>query len=177
MSSSTSVSDSSSQSPRQDPRVHERVSAAFEKLKTVAAELNAVSDELAKPISAIDTALQRLSLGVSAWVEFAGEHDPNDGSYLDYSLGYTKAPQGWGLVIRSRTGNDLHGQIDEEFWRFNDAPRLHRLSALEKLPELLEQLAKTSSETTQELRSKVASTKEMAATVREMVAANPVRRK
>ena len=176
MPASQSVSGSSSHPSQQDPGLQERVSAAFEKLAESAAELNAVSDEVAKPISTIDRALQKLNLGVSAWVEFAGEFDHNTGSFWDHSLGYAKVAREWGISIRTRRGNDFHNDVDdadEELWRFNDAPRSHRLDAMDKLPALLEELAKTSNETAQALKSKVASAKQTAATVRQMAVANP----
>ena len=177
MSVSQSVSGSSSTPPQHDSGLQERVSAAFDKLAESAAELNAVSDEVAKPISTIDRALQKLNLGVSGWVEFAGELDHNTGSFWDYWLGYAKVAREWGIAIRTRRGNDFHNDVDEELWRFNDAPRSLRLDALDKLPELLEQLAKTSGETAQALKSKVASAKQTAATIRQMASDNPARRK
>lgn len=172
-----SVSGSPSTPAQHDSGLQERVSAAFEKLAESAIELNAVSDEVAKPISAIDKTLQKLNLGVSAWVEFAGDIDHNTGSFWDYSLGYAKVSREWGIAIRTRRGNDFHNDVDEELWRFNDAPRSHRLDAMDKLPELLEQLAKTSGETAQALKSKVASAKQTAATIRQMASASPARRK
>lgn len=59
-----SVSGSPSTPTQHDSGLQERVSAAFDKLAESAAELNAVSDELGKPIPAIDAALQKLNLGV-----------------------------------------------------------------------------------------------------------------
>ena len=64
MSVTRSLSNSPSQSSEeQDAQLRERVSATFEKLAASAAELNAVSDEIAKPILAIDAALQKLKPG------------------------------------------------------------------------------------------------------------------
>ena len=169
---------SPSKPPQPDSGLEERVSAAFEKLRASATELNAVSDELAKPIAAIDTALQELNLGVSAWVHFAGEDtDPHTGVFWDYSLGYAKVNRRWGIAIRTRRGQEFLNEVDEELWRFNEAPRSHRLDALQKLPELLEELANTSGETARELQGRVASTKQVAAAIRQVASATPVRRK
>ena len=51
------------------------VSLAFRDLKVAAGELNAVSDELGKPVTKLDQALKRLSLGVSTWVKIRGQDD------------------------------------------------------------------------------------------------------
>ena len=75
MSTSQSTPHSPPKSPQQDEPVTARVTAAFGKLVVSAAELNVASDELARPISDIDTALQKLNLGVSAWVKVAGGQD------------------------------------------------------------------------------------------------------
>jgi integrase len=50
------------------PRI---VAAFYSDLKTVAADLNAVSDELGKSISEIDTVLKNLNLGIVVWVTLA----------------------------------------------------------------------------------------------------------
>ena len=52
MSVSQAPSSSPAQLPTSDPQLRDRVSGAFEKLASSASELNAVSDELAKPIAA-----------------------------------------------------------------------------------------------------------------------------
>jgi len=75
MSVSQAPSSSPAQLPTSDPQLRDRVSGAFEKLASSASELNAVSDELAKPIRSIDATLQKLNLGVSAWVEVASQTD------------------------------------------------------------------------------------------------------
>ena len=46
-----------------------------------AATLNAVSDELGKPVSVIEAALKKLNLGVSTWVVCVGEMDQQTGDY------------------------------------------------------------------------------------------------
>lgn len=163
-------------SPSQDPQPNERVSAAFEKLKASASELNAVSDELAKPIQSVDATLQGLNLGVSAWVEVAGDVDPDNGFYWDRALGYDKVAGTWGLAIRAEAG-PLGVENPEEVWRFSDAPRSYRLESLDKLPELLEKLVETANKTTAELRSKIALTKQVATTIGQMAASRPARRK
>ena len=173
-----------SQSPRSSPAhsstpdspTRERVSVAFEKLTTSASELNAVSDELAKPIQSIDATLQALNLGVSAWVEVAGDRDWETDRAWERSIGYAKVARTWGLAIRASAG--IAGEhIQEEVWRFNEAPRAYRLESLEKLPELLEKLAENANRTASELKNKIALTKQVATTINKMASAAPARRK
>jgi hypothetical protein len=150
------------------------VSAAFEKLATSASELNAVSDEFAKPIHSIDATLQKLNLGVSAWVEVADHADEETLRFWDRSIGYGKVVRTWGLAIRSRAGFfDDPDEIREEVWLFNEAPRAYRLESLEKLPELLEKLAETASKAAAELKSKISLTKQVATTISKMASATP----
>ena len=176
MSITQSTPHSASESLQQDEPLIERVSAVFEKLVVSATELNVASDELAKPISEIDAALQKLNLGILTWVKVAGEHDQAYEYYWERSLGYAKVSGKWGIAIRAIQGH--FEDPDEEAWRFNDAPRSHRLEALEKLPKLLEELAKNCSETARTLKSRITATKQVATTISQMAAlAKPARRK
>lgn len=175
MPASQSPSSSDVQAPQDDSQLRERVSAAFGKLVASAAELNAVSDELGKPISAIETALQKLNLGVSAWAEVDGHVDGNTGRFWDRSIGYAKVSGRWGIAIRTRTGD--FEDVYEEAWRFSDAPRSYRLEALEELPALLEQLVKVTGKTASALKGKVAATKEVATVVGQLAPSARARRK
>ena len=181
MPASQSISDSASQSSQLDP-LRRRVSAAFERLVASAAELNAVSDQLAKPISAIEAALKRLNLGVTAWITFQSIlHDSED--YRDNHeyheiccIGYAKISQRWGLAISHATTVDGEA-VKQEEWPFSDAPRALRLEALEKLPELLEKLAESSSETATTLKKRIALTQQVADTIGRMAPSKPARGK
>ena len=178
MSVSHAPSSSPAQLPTSDPQLRDRVSAAFEKLATSASELNAVSDDLAKPIHSIDATLQKLNLGITAWVEVAGDADEGTLRFWDRSIGYGKVVRTWGLVIRSRAGFfDDPDEVRDEVWLFNEAPRAYRLESLEKLPELLETLAETANKTAAELKSKIALTNQVATTISKMASAAPARRK
>ena len=177
MSVSQAPSSSSAQLPTSDPQLRDRVSAAFEKLATSASELNAVSDELAKPIRSIEATLQKLNLGVSAWVEVAGEVDNETQHFWDRAIGYGKVSRTWGIAIRVRSGFLDDRDFREEAWRFNEAPRAYRLESLEKLPELLEKLAETADKTAADLKSKIDLTKHVATTISQMAAVGRLRRR
>ena len=76
-----------------DTPLLERVADYNSQLSTVAADLNAVSDELGKSIAVIDNALQRLNLGITTWVTIqSGEGDQGMGDYSYWSrdIGYAK---------------------------------------------------------------------------------------
>jgi hypothetical protein len=137
------------------------VTATFERLSASAAALNAVSDELSKPIATIDAALKALNLGVSAWVEIAGQVDHDAGCFWDRSLGYAKVAGKWGIAICTSSG-DFGEEPNEEVWLFSDAPRSYRLEAVDKLPELLEKLVTAANETAEKLKEKVTTTGEIA---------------
>ena len=178
MPASQSTSDSASRSS-QPKRVRERVSAAFEKLAASAAELNAASDEIAGPVSAIEAALKKLNLGMSAWTPFRSillESDDNYEYHETCCVGYAKISQKWGIAI-CHTNNVDGEAVDEKEWQFNDAPRELRLEALEKLPELLEKLAETADTTATEIRQRIALTQEVAEAIGQIAPSKPAGRK
>ena len=165
MPASPSISDSASQSSQHDP-LRERVSTAFEKLVASATELNAISDEIAKPIATIEATLQRLNLVA--------------GYFWDRSIGYAKVSRVWGIAIRARSGPlelVTPERTETETWRFNDAPRSYRIQALKKLPDLLEQLLEATCKTTAALKNQVAATNQVAETISRMSPSKPARRK
>ena len=150
----------------QHAQLLERVSADFKKLKASAAALNEVSDEIAEPVSAIDAALRRLNLGISAWVQFAGNDDPTTGDYWYRSVGYDKvSSRAWGIAICYRIVDADQVVRHDDEWLFNEAPRAYRLEALDKLPQLVEKLTTVADKTTGALRKKVAVTKQVATAI------------
>ena len=162
--------------PAQSSQLQQRVAGAFEELAESAAELNAVSDELTESIRAIEDALKQLNLGVSAWTRFAGSTD-GTGSFWDRSVGYARVHRKWGLAIRTSSGHyDVPESISVEEWAFNDAPRSYRLEALKVLPDLLEKLARTSSEVAKELKRGVAWTNQVALTLGHMASSRTNRK-
>ena len=167
-----STQPSLSNSPATDSRSRARVSAALEKLAAAAPEINAASDDLVQSIDTIDAALQELNLGVQAWVQVAVVHD-EDGDFVSASsLGYDKVSGTWGIAIRYESF-DNNGHTRTVEWQFNQAPRADRLEALEELPVLLEELAKSASTTATQLKSKVATTKQVATTISSIASITP----
>ena len=145
----------------EDTPLPEQVSNSFQQLKAVAAQLNAVSAELGKPIAHLEEALKRLNIGVATWVKIRGGSD-QDGSYYFLEVGYAKVGSSWGFAVRERRGNEFDELEGGETWLFPNAPRVHRIEAVDKLPELLSQLTKEASETTEKLREKIAKAQQIA---------------
>jgi hypothetical protein len=143
-----------------------RLASAYKRLAASAAALNAASDEFSKPIEELETALQRLNLGLITWQKVVGGEDEYE-NYWRREIGYTRMDGTWGIVIRSVSGNHNHDEPDVELWSFGDAPRSYRIEAVDKLPELLEELIRNSDKTAKKLRDKTAEARELAAAVKQ----------
>jgi hypothetical protein len=142
-------------------RPRDKVQTVYKHLSHAAVDLNAVSDELSKAIKVWEAALKKLNLGVPAWVDTSSGGDQPD--WWDRGIGYTRLKEGWGIALRTRSGNYNWPERDsDELWAFNDAPRWLRIEGVGKLPDLLEALLKQAEETTKKLRTKVTQANELA---------------
>ncbi len=142
----------------------ERVQSSYLQLSSVASELNSVSDELGKSITEIDAALKALNLGVAVWVPINGGEDGP--FYWSEDIGYAKIGPRWGLGLRTISGNYAEEEERGESWLFNEGPRILRLAAIEKLPNLLAALSREASENAKNIRTRLAEVKEIAAAVK-----------
>jgi hypothetical protein len=150
----------------QDDSLPDKIATSFQHLRTAAAELNAASDQLAGPIAALDAALKPLNLGISAWVEFAGDFDHNTGDFWARDIGYAKVAAKWGIALQTREGNAAHDpEPSIERWPFNEAPRAFRVEAVEKLPELLDHLIKEANATVEKIRDKIGYAQQVVAAI------------
>ena len=157
----------------------ERVISSFEKLSSAAKNLNNVSDELGRAITAIDYILQRLNLGVPTWVKIHGGEDQYTGmEYWSRDVGYAKIGNRWGIALCTRKG-DHNNPDEEEFdsWLFNDAPRWLRVEGVEKIPDLLEALIKNTEETTAKIKGKIDHAKQLAGALEQAAAGKPASKK
>ncbi len=147
-----------------------RAANYFSILRTASKDLNDISDQLGKSIAEIDLALKKLNLGVSVWVSFhreEGEGGPNDTWYRIEDIGYAKVGANWGVSIRKVEGDyQWPDQETEERWLFNDSPRKLRISAIDKIPELLETLSNEATKTTKAIRAKLADVEAVANVVK-----------
>lgn len=145
--------------------IQQLVASSYADLKTVAADLNAVSDELGKSISQIDAVLKNLNLGITAWVTMDSGHgdaDQGDISYWSEDIGYTKYMGRWGICLRQVSGDPAADEENVEQWHFNDAPRALRLSAVDHLVGILQKLGEEGRKTTEKIKRKLSDAKSVA---------------
>jgi len=149
------------------PTLAQRVFSSFAQLSTVAADLNAVSDDLGKSVADIDAALKKLNIGISVWVKLCGwdgDQSRGDLSYWTEDLGFAKIKGKWGISLRRVDGDYNHPDDDDvEEWLFTDAPRALRLQAIDKLPELIEKLNAEAGKTITAIRGKLPEVQTVAA--------------
>lgn len=162
-----------------DTPLLERVANYYTQLSTVAADLNAVSDELGKSITEIDFALKKLNLGITTWVTIQSDDgDPthDNFSYWSREIGYARIDGKWGICLRKVDGCHFDPDNDKvEEWRFNDAPRSLRLEAINKIPDLLETLYKDATRTIKDIRARIGETQAVVKVIKG-VASSPIRK-
>lgn len=142
----------------------ERVAASYSDLASAATVLNEVSDELGKFIESMNTSIQKLNIGIEAWVDMkTGYVDPDDGDYEAHFVGYAKSSGRWGISLKRTWGNENHPESGGyEVWHFNEAPRVMRVDAIDKLPDVLDRLKRKAESTTNKLAKKTEQAKELA---------------
>jgi len=147
----------------------ERVQTSYKQLFLAATNLNVASDELSRAISSLETAIRKLNLGVSAWTRITGGSNDESGYWWSRDIGYTQIGYDWGIALRSSSGNDQHGDDDNEnIWPFVKAPRWMQDEAASKIPDLLDKLTAQAEETRKKLKSRAAQTLQLAAVIDEV---------
>jgi len=118
-------------------------------------------------VADLDTAFKKLNLGISVWVHIYSGDDDRDMSFWSQDLGYAKIGGKWGIALRTVAGDYQNpDEASVEEWLFNESPRHLRLSAIGKIPELLEKLSKEAAETAEKIKGKLAEAQEVAAAVK-----------
>jgi len=139
----------------QKENLAERVQRTYKLLSAVATELNTSSDKLGASISALDSALRKINLGISSWVHFAESHSADNLQYSFEDIGYAKIGGKWGLAIRTVSGDERADFDHIDQWTFNESPRGLRVRAVKKVPELLDQLIQDASEMVKEVEEQI----------------------
>jgi hypothetical protein len=148
-----------------EPLPDEPLSPTPEEIAAAAADLNEASNGLGATITAIETYLESKNIGVPAWVRVKGWENP-DGPYWSRELGYDRVGGAWHIAIRERSGDERWPEDDDPVtWSFNSSPRKARISAVDKLPELLKELVKEAERTARRLREKTVEVNAFAATL------------
>jgi prefoldin subunit 5 len=142
----------------------EKIQTHFQALSKIASSLNTASDELTSSVSTLGESLKQLNVGLTVWVTFRTRDDDEEPQCYDLDqIGYAKINGVWGIAIQNVYGdesrNDHHGMGP---WLFNDAPRELRLASVDKLPELIEALAKEAFNTTKRVQEKAQQVRELA---------------
>ncbi len=150
-----------------------KIQTDFQALSSIAPALNAASDELTKSVALLDDSLKKLNIGLTAWVTFR-DHDIDErGDHYDADqIGYCKVNGAWGISLRHIWGeesSDWHRV--EGPWLFNDAPREMRLYSVDRIPEVIEALAKEASNATKRIEEKTKEVRDLAAAIGPMVVA------
>jgi hypothetical protein len=136
------------------------VQASLRKLSSLSKNLNEASDALTAELNSVETALNKLKLGVSAWVQIRTE-ELGSGETGISSLGYYKLGGKWGLVLYQYL-DGMQDDSDDGVIPLREAPRDLRIEAAEKLDDLLEKLAEQASKTTDRVARTAAQAKEIA---------------
>jgi len=116
-----------------------KASLSLDGLSSTAATLNHASRRLNDAVDTLDEALQKLNLGVGAWVPtWSNDADPNQ--VCEYEeIGYAKVKGFWGICIRFTIEN-LAPDPEVKEWHFREAPRDMRIRSAKFLHRLIEKL-------------------------------------
>jgi hypothetical protein len=139
----------------------QRVQASYQRLTSVASDLNDASDELGKAINALDESLKKLNLGIITWHRFAVDMDES-GDYWAKYIGYSKKGAKWGIGLRRTSGNADTEHHAEEDWLFNDAPRQLRMEAVEHIPAMIDALTEAAEKAVEGIKTKTAEARQLA---------------
>ena len=129
-----------------------KIQTHFQALSETASSLNAASDELTQTVALLDESLKKLNVGLSAWVSFRSRDNDDDPYEYDVNqIGYCKVNGTWGIALRHIWGHEgLDRHSEDGPWLFNDASREMRLASVDKIPDVIEELAKVAASTDQE---------------------------
>ena len=149
-----------------NPSKIEKIQTHFQALSSVAHSLNTASDELTRVVGVLDEALKKLNVGLTVWVIFEDRCQNVDMQYDCDQIGYCKVDGKWGISLRHIWGHEAFDDHDEDGpWLFNDAPRELRLRGIDKIPEVIEALAKEASNTTKRIQEKTKDVRELAGAI------------
>jgi hypothetical protein len=138
----------------------------FQALSEIASELNTASDQLTRTVAILDEALKKLNVGLTVWVTFRRRGDDDQPAQYDFDqIGYCKVNGTWGLALQHVWGDETPPnpwERGEGPWLFNDASRELRLRSVDKIPEVIAELAKEAFDTTKKIQEKTKEVLELA---------------
>ncbi len=144
-----------------------KIQTHFKALSEIASTLNTASDELTKTIAVLDEALKKLNVGLTVWVTFRSRDDERVPYVFDQDqIGYDKVNGVWGIALRRIWGDESNDQYNEDGpWAFNAASRELRLHSVDKIPEVIEALAKEAFNITKRIQEKTIEVRELAGAI------------
>ena len=134
--------------------------ASLRKLHSLSKNINEASDKLTAQLSAIETELNNLKLGVAAWVDIRNQ-DSEDGFVHVDTLGYSKLNGKWGLLL----GGYIDGAGPDEYNEtifLREATRDMRILAASFIDDLLSKLVERTEQTTEKIINKAGELKGIA---------------
>jgi hypothetical protein len=144
----------------------ERFTSAFQRLQSSAKTLNTATTGFGNVIAFLNSTLEVLNIRVSAWVRIRGNEDDATGDYWHESVGWAKIGRTCGIALRESRGN-YHREDDvTNDYFFNDAPPSLRITAVDKLPELIDKLSRSAEKTARKLDEKTAVVEEIVAALK-----------
>lgn len=133
-----------------------KIQTNFKSLSEVASSLNAASNKLTKTVALLDETLKKLNIGLTVWVSFRFRDYENASERHDTDqIGYCKVNGVWGIALRRIWGDESRDEYNEDGpWLFNDASRDLRIHGVDKIPEVVEELAKAALSTQKKIEEK-----------------------
>ena len=152
--------------PDDVPTPSERMSAAFSRLRTSASQIKALSNELDQHVDALERALAKLDLRVACWTRLSEWMGPDNDTFKRTYVGYSEHKRRWRIVVQTSEGRDsFPDESDDTTWTFEEAPQYLRVKAVDKLPELVEDLVASVDKTAERMKKKVGPAAEIAKAV------------
>lgn len=133
---------------KQDERVH-RVATAYALLINESNELSAQSDVLIAVVSEVEACINKLRLGIEAWVTYS---ESVEKWKRQIGFGRLEKRGAWGFKLRYL---DMVASGNTQVWDFNNASRRDRIYATALIPDVFEALVKQAVELNTQLRGRI----------------------
>ncbi|SRR6266545_3633768 len=150
----------------------------LKRLGTLAQRLNEASDVISKQIVSLEAALNALRLGVWAWVTISRDETyqtDNDGKSYQLTdvvkLGYGKYKGEWALLLLIYV-EEFDEADERQVSLLREAKREVKLEAVEKLPELLEEIEKKATEMAENASERAVEISDLARALRSQAGAS-----
>ncbi|MBA3578976.1 MAG: hypothetical protein H0W42_03225 [Gemmatimonadaceae bacterium] len=140
---------------------------SLRELARLSKDLNKASDALSEQITHVEAALNELKLGIDAWVTvvtYVTQSDNGLPLHETEYLGYGKHKGKWSLLYQT----EVDEFPEESGYKvpLRDAPRVDRIRAVDKLPDLVQALEKRTKELSEQATAKATQVANFAAALK-----------